>query len=58
MLRPDRVESSMPHQPCLKNIDLFCRDVLPHLEAGEIPEWGEIILPMPARSATTCQPFG
>jgi cytosine deaminase len=28
------------HQPCLKNIDLFCRDVLPHLEVGEIPEWG------------------
>jgi hypothetical protein len=26
----------MPHQPCLKNIDLFCPDVLPHREAGEI----------------------
>jgi hypothetical protein len=30
----------MPHQPCLKNIDLFCRDVLPHAEVGEIPQWG------------------
>jgi len=49
----------MPHQPCpKKNIDLFCRDVLPHLEVGEFPERGEIILPMPTRCAMACQPFG
>jgi alkanesulfonate monooxygenase SsuD/methylene tetrahydromethanopterin reductase-like flavin-dependent oxidoreductase (luciferase family) len=30
---------SMPHQLCLKNIDLFCRDVLPHLEGLWDDEW-------------------
>jgi hypothetical protein len=28
---------SMPHQLCLKNIDLFCRDVLPDLEVEDHP---------------------
>jgi hypothetical protein len=28
---------SMPHQLSLKNIDLFCRDVLPHLEVEDHP---------------------
>jgi len=31
---------SMPHQLCLKNIDLFCRDVLPHLEVEDHPAGG------------------
>jgi alkanesulfonate monooxygenase SsuD/methylene tetrahydromethanopterin reductase-like flavin-dependent oxidoreductase (luciferase family) len=30
---------SMPHELCLKNIDLFCRDVLPHLEDFWDDEW-------------------
>ena len=30
---------SMPHQLCLKNIDLFCRDVLPHIEGLWDDEW-------------------
>jgi alkanesulfonate monooxygenase SsuD/methylene tetrahydromethanopterin reductase-like flavin-dependent oxidoreductase (luciferase family) len=30
---------SMPHQLCLKNIDLFCRDVLPHLADLWDDEW-------------------
>ena len=30
---------SMPHELCLKNIDLFCRDVLPHLEGIWDDEW-------------------
>ena len=30
---------SMPHELCLKNIDLFCRDVLPYLEGIWDDEW-------------------
>ena len=30
---------SMPHELCLKNIDLFCRDVLPSLEGIWDAEW-------------------
>jgi alkanesulfonate monooxygenase SsuD/methylene tetrahydromethanopterin reductase-like flavin-dependent oxidoreductase (luciferase family) len=30
---------SMPHELCLKNIDLFCREVLPHLEDIWDDEW-------------------
>ena len=30
---------SMPHELCLKNIDLFCREVLPHLEGIWDDEW-------------------
>ncbi len=30
---------SMPHQLCLKNIDLFCQDVLPHLEGLWDDQW-------------------
>ena len=30
---------SMPHELCLKNIDLFCRDVLPYLEDIWDDEW-------------------
>jgi hypothetical protein len=30
---------SMPHELCLKNIDLFCRDVLPHLADVWDDEW-------------------
>ena len=30
---------SMPHELCLKNIDLFCRDVLPHLEDIWDDQW-------------------
>jgi len=30
---------SMPHQLCLKNIDLFCRQVLPHLEGLWDDKW-------------------
>jgi hypothetical protein len=30
---------SMPHELCLKNIDLFCREVLPHLEDFWDDEW-------------------
>jgi alkanesulfonate monooxygenase SsuD/methylene tetrahydromethanopterin reductase-like flavin-dependent oxidoreductase (luciferase family) len=30
---------SMPHELCLKNIDLFCRDVLPHLEDLWNDQW-------------------
>lgn len=30
---------SMPHELCLKNIDLFCHDVLPHLEDFWDDQW-------------------
>jgi len=30
---------SMPHELCLKNIDLFCREVLPHLEDFWDDQW-------------------
>src|SRR5437588_854689 len=30
---------SMPHELCLKNIDLFCREVLPHLEPLWDDQW-------------------
>jgi hypothetical protein len=58
MLRPDRVESSMPDQPCLKNIDLFCRGVRPHPKVGKIPEWGRNHPADADALPTTCRPFG
>jgi len=30
---------SMPHELCLKNIELFCREVLPHLQDFWDDEW-------------------
>ena len=30
---------SMPHELCLKNIDLFCREVLPHLQDLWDDQW-------------------
>ena len=32
---------SMPHELRLKNIDLFCRDVLPYLEGIWEDEWND-----------------
>jgi alkanesulfonate monooxygenase SsuD/methylene tetrahydromethanopterin reductase-like flavin-dependent oxidoreductase (luciferase family) len=48
---------SMPHELCLKNIDLFCREVLPHLEGQWDDEWEDRWWPERLRTKTkTAQP--
>jgi phospholipid transport system substrate-binding protein len=41
----------MPHQLCLKNIDLFCRDVLPTSRWKIIRDGGRNMVPYPAHAA-------
>ena len=41
---------SMPHELCLKNIDLFCREVLPHLEPLWDDEWEDRWWPVRLRN--------
>jgi alkanesulfonate monooxygenase SsuD/methylene tetrahydromethanopterin reductase-like flavin-dependent oxidoreductase (luciferase family) len=41
---------SMPHELCIKNIDLFCREVLPHLQHFWDDEWEDRWWPERLRS--------
>jgi hypothetical protein len=42
---------SMPHELCLQNVDLFCREVLPHLEGLWDDQWEDRWWPERLRAA-------